>query len=102
MGTSNSGGRTPNLEKESNYDDAFLYDSQLFCVQTPWGLVPLKLLPEDIELGLLQSIVREIFNNEDFPDWTIMIFDNYVQEKNDRYLSFRSCVLLVSENFSWS
>ena len=54
--------------------------SQLLSVQTPWGLVRPKFLPEGVgpASGLLQSIVREIFNYEDFPDWTIVIFDNFL------------------------
>ena len=33
--------------------------------------------------GLLQSIIRVIFDFEDFPDWTIVIFDNFLVLAND-------------------
>ena len=54
--------------------------SKLLSVQTPWGLVRPKFLPEGVgpASGLLQSIVREIFNFEDFEKWTIVIFDNFL------------------------
>ena len=54
--------------------------SQLLSIQTPWGLVRPKFLPEGVgpASGLLQSIVRDIFNYEDFQDWTIVIFDNFL------------------------
>ena len=54
--------------------------SQLLSVQTPWGLVRPKFLPEGVgpASGLLQSIVRDIFNYEDFQDWTSVIFDNFL------------------------
>ena len=54
--------------------------SKLLSVQTPWGLVRPKFLPEGVgpASGLLQSIVRDIFNFEDFQKWTIVIFDNFL------------------------
>ena len=54
--------------------------AQLLSVQTPWGMVQPKFLPEGVgpASGLLQSIVREIFDFEDFQDWTIVIFDNFL------------------------
>ena len=57
--------------------------SQLLSVQTPWGLVRPKFLPEGVgpASGLLQSIVREIF--ADFEDWTIVIFDNFLVLADD-------------------
>ena len=59
--------------------------SQLLSVRTPWGLVRPKFLPEGVgpASGLLQSIVRQIFDFEDFPDWTIVIFDNFLVLAND-------------------
>ena len=59
--------------------------SQLLSVQTPWGLVRPKFLPEGVgpASGLLQSIVRGIFNFEDFADWTIVIFDNFLVLADD-------------------
>jgi hypothetical protein len=52
--------------------------SNLLSVQTPWGLVRPKFLPEGVgpASGLLQSIVRKVF--KDFEDWTIVIFDNFL------------------------
>ena len=59
--------------------------SQLLSVQTPWGLVRPKFLPEGVgpASGLLQSIVKEIFDFEDFASWTIVIFDNFLVLAND-------------------
>ena len=59
--------------------------SQLLSVRTPWGLVRPKFLPEGVgpASGLLQSIVRDIFDFEDFPDWTIVIFDNFLVLADD-------------------
>ena len=59
--------------------------SQLLSVQTPWGLVRPKFLPEGVgpASGMLQSIVKEIFNYQDFPDWTIVIFDNFLVLADD-------------------
>ena len=54
--------------------------SQVLSIQTPWGLVRPKFLPEGVgpASGILQSIVREVFTFEDFDDWTIVIFDNFL------------------------
>ena len=59
--------------------------SNLLSVQTPWGLVRPKFLPEGVgpASGILQSIVKDIFNFEDFPDWTIVIFDNFLVLADD-------------------
>ena len=59
--------------------------SQLLSVQTPWGLVRPKFLPEGVgpASGLLQSVVGDIFDFEDFKDWTIVIFDNFLVFAND-------------------
>ena len=48
--------------------------SDLLSVQTPWGLVKPKFLPEGVgpASGVLQHLVREIF--KDFEDWTVVIF----------------------------
>ena len=52
--------------------------SNLLSVQTPWGLVRPKFLPEGVgpASGLLQHLVREIF--QPFEAWTIVIFDNFL------------------------
>jgi hypothetical protein len=52
--------------------------SNILSVQTPWGLVKPKFLPEGVgpASGILQHTVREIFS--DFDDWTIDIFDNFL------------------------
>jgi hypothetical protein len=52
--------------------------SELLSVQTPWGLVRPKFLPEGVgpASGLLQNLVREIF--KDFEEWTVVIFDNFL------------------------
>ena len=59
--------------------------SNLLSVQTPWGLVRPKFLPEGVgpASGILQSIVKDVFDFEDFPDWTIVIFDNFLVLAND-------------------
>ena len=59
--------------------------AQLLSIQTPWGMVQPKFLPEGVDpaSGLLQSIVREIFDFEDFQDWTIVIFDNFLVLADD-------------------
>ena len=59
--------------------------SNLLSVQTPWGLVRPKFLPEGVgpASGILQSIVKDIFDFQDFPDWTIVIFDNFLVLAND-------------------
>jgi len=59
--------------------------SGLLSIQTPWGLVRPKFLPEGVgpASGLLQSIVKDIFDFEDFNDWTIVIFDNFLILAND-------------------
>jgi hypothetical protein len=57
--------------------------SQLLSVQTPWGLVRPKFLPEGVgpASGLLQNIVREVFL--DYEEWAIVIFDNFLICAND-------------------
>ena len=52
--------------------------SDLLSVQTPWGLVKPKFLPEGVgpASGVLQHLVRDIF--KDFEDWTVVIFDNFL------------------------
>ena len=59
--------------------------SDLLSVQAPWGLVRSKFLPEGVDpaSGIPQSIVKEVFDFEDFPDWTIVIFDNFLILAND-------------------
>ena len=54
--------------------------SNLLSVQTPWGLVRPKFLPEGVgpASGIQQSSVKDVFDFEDFPDWTIVIFDNFL------------------------
>ena len=57
--------------------------SNLLSVQTPWGLVRPRFLPEGVgpASGLLQHIVRQVF--EGFEEWTIVIFDNFLILAND-------------------
>ena len=57
--------------------------SELLSVQTPWGLVRPKFLPEGVgpASGLLQNLVREIF--KDFEEWTVVIFDNFLVLADD-------------------
>ena len=52
--------------------------SDILSVQTPWGLVKPKFLPEGVgpASGVLQHLVREIF--KDFEEWTVVIFDNFL------------------------
>ena len=65
--------------------------SNLLSVQTPWGLVKPKFLPEGVgpASGLLQHIVRQVFTG--FEDWTIVIFDNFLilaDDYEDAYRKF--------------
>ena len=57
--------------------------SELLSVQTPWGLVRPKFLPEGVgpASGLLKNLVRDIF--KDFEEWTVVIFDNFLVLAND-------------------
>jgi hypothetical protein len=57
--------------------------SNLLSVVTPWGLVRPLFLPEGVgpASGLLQQIVQVIF--EDFNEWIIVIFDNFLVLAND-------------------
>ena len=57
--------------------------SDILSVQTPWGLFRPRFLPEGVgpASGLLQHLVRDIFN--DFEEWTIVIFDNFLVLAND-------------------
>ena len=50
--------------------------SRRLAVQTPWGLVQPRFLPEGVSpaSGYLQSYVMEMF--KDFSEWSIVIFDN--------------------------
>ena len=52
--------------------------SDLLSVQTPWGLVKPRFLPEGVgpASGVLQHLVRDIF--ADFEDWIVVIFDNFL------------------------
>jgi len=63
--------------------------SNLLSVQTPWGLVRPKFLPEGVgpASGLLQMIVRDVFKG--FEDWTIVIFDNFLILADDYEDAYR-------------
>ena len=52
--------------------------SAILSLQTPIGQYRPKFLPEGVATasGILQRIVSDIFY--DFPDWTIVIFDNFL------------------------
>ena len=52
--------------------------SNVLSVKTPWGLVRPRFLPEGVgpASGVLQRIVSDIF--EDFEEWIIVIFDNFL------------------------
>jgi hypothetical protein len=74
--------------------------SNLLSVQTPWGLVRPRFLPEGVgpASGLLQSIVRQVFT--DFEDWTIVIFDNFLilaDDYEDAYKKFDLVLKRCSE-----
>ena len=61
------------------------------AVQTPWGLVQPKNLPEGVSpaSGMLQDVVRELFS--DYEEWTIVIFDNILllaESYQDAYNKF--------------
>ena len=57
--------------------------SNLLSVATPWGLKRPLFLPEGVgpATGYLQSIVTKVF--EDYMDWIIVIFDNFLVCAND-------------------
>ena len=59
------------------------YKSALLSLQTPWGQVQPKFLPEGVgpASGVLQKIVHDIF--DDFDEWTIRIFDNLLVLAHD-------------------
>jgi hypothetical protein len=74
--------------------------SALLSIQTPWGQVQPRFMPEGIgpASGILQSIVSEIF--VDFEAWSIAIFDNLLilaTDYDDAYrkleLVFDRCIL---------
>lgn len=70
--------------------------SELLSVQTPWGLVRPKFLPEGVgpASGLLQHLVRDIFT--DFSDWTVVIFDNFLvlaKSYDDAYIKLEKVLL---------
>ena len=50
--------------------------SNNLSIQTPWGLVKPKFVPEGIgpASGILQNLVMDLFSEYD--EWTIAIFDN--------------------------
>ena len=49
---------------------------QRLSVQTPWGQVQPKFMPEGVTpaSGILQAAIRQLF--DDYDEWTIRIFDN--------------------------
>jgi len=57
--------------------------SNILSIQTPWGLVRPKFVPEGVgpASGLLQRCVMDIFS--DFDEWTIAIFDNLLVLAHD-------------------
>ena len=63
--------------------------SRRLAVQTPWGLVQPKFLPEGVSpaSGYLQSYVMEIF--EDFSDWAIAIFDNVLLLEHNEEINLK-------------
>jgi hypothetical protein len=65
--------------KLSKHTSAMLSES----VQTPWGHVQPKFLPEGVgpASGILQKFVHEIF--DEFDEWTIRIFDNLLVLAHD-------------------
>ena len=74
--------------------------SNLLSVQTPWGLVRPKFLPEGVgpASGLLQHLVREIF--KPFEAWTIVIFDNFLvlaDDYEDAYLKLEKVLQRCAE-----
>lgn len=65
------------------------------AVQTPWGLVQPRFLPEGVgpASGLLQLRVSEIF--KEFEAWTIVIFDNFLilaHDYKDAYEKFQKVI----------
>jgi hypothetical protein len=69
--------------------------SARLSVQTPWGQVQPKFMPEGVTpaSGILQAAIQEIF--KDFDEWTIRIFDNLLvlaHDFQDAFLKFRRVV----------
>ena len=71
--------------------------SNLLSVQTPWGLVRPKFLPEGVgpASGLLQHLVRGIF--EPFAAWTIVIFDNFLVLADDYQDAYNKLKLVLEK-----
>ena len=72
------------------------HTSAMLSVQTPWGQVQPKFLPEGVgpASGILQKIVHDIF--DDFDEWTIRIFDNLLILAHDYDDAYKKTVLFVN------
>ena len=72
------------------------YTSRMLSVQTPWGQVQPKFLPEGVPpgSGLLQEMVMDIFG--EFEDFCIIIFDNLLILANDYDDAFEKAKLVVT------
>ena len=57
--------------------------SNNLSIQTPWGLVKPKFVPEGVgpASGILQNLIMSLFS--DFDEWTIAIFDNLLVLAHD-------------------
>lgn len=74
--------------------------SDILSVQTPWGLVRPKFLPEGVgpASGILQTVVQKIFS--DFEDWMVVIFDNFLicaHDYEDTYGKLHKVLLRCKE-----
>ena len=69
--------------------------SQYLAVQTPWGLVEPRFLPEGVSpaSGHLQSTMMQMFGS--FSDWAIVIFDNVLLLAHDEEDAIRKTKLFL-------
>jgi hypothetical protein len=74
--------------------------SERLSVQTPWGQVKPRFMPEGIgpASGILQATAAEIFN--DFSDWTICIFDNLLVLAHDYKDAYRKVEMILDRCIS--
>jgi hypothetical protein len=70
--------------------------SSRLSVQTPWGQVEPKFMPEGIgpASGVLQSVVAEAF--KDFEEWSIAIFDNLLVLAKDYEDAYTKTELILN------
>ena len=69
--------------------------SARLSIQTPWGLVQPRFLPEGVgpASGILQKYVEEIFH--DYMEWVIVIFDNFLVLAHDYEDAYKKLELVL-------